>query len=153
MCHGRCACSPRTAAQAGPDTGPRFHRPDRNDIRRACRRYGRRTAQSGAMTALTTLPQSRGIRAVFGPILFLLLWEGTARVLTDSFVLAGPTAIAAYLIDNAGLMWRALIETLTNAAAGFIIGNVAAVALAILAIVVPRSELAVRGFALLVFCL
>ncbi|MEO0746710.1 MAG: ABC transporter permease subunit, partial [Pseudomonadota bacterium] len=51
------------------------------------------------------------------------------------------------------LMARALWVTLGNAAAGFVIGNLAAVALAAIALVWPRSERVVTGLALLIFCL
>lgn len=91
--------------------------------------------------------------AWIGPALFLLVWEVAARWLGDAFVLAGPIAILGYLADNAGLMTRALGVTLTNAAAGFLIGNLVAVALAVIAVLWPRSEAAIRAFALLVFCL
>ena len=50
-------------------------------------------------------------------------------------------------------MTRALWVTLGNAAAGFVIGNLAALSLAGLALVWPRSERVVTGLALLVFCL
>lgn len=106
------------------------------------------------MTATAQIPQSRGIKsAISGPLLFLLIWECAARLLSGSFVLAGPIAIADYLIDNTALMARALAETLKNAALGFLIGNMVAIALAVLAIVVPRTEMMVRGLALLVFCI
>ncbi|GAB5447096.1 ABC transporter permease [Gymnodinialimonas sp.] len=88
-----------------------------------------------------------------GPVLVVLLWEVLARALVDAFVLAAPSAILSYLYQNAGLMTRALIETLTNALAGFVLGNLAAVILAIFAIVLPRSDAMVRGLALVVFCL
>lgn len=88
-----------------------------------------------------------------GPIMAVLVWEGLAHVLADTFVLAGPTAILGYLYDNAGLMSRALAETLGNALSGFIIGNLAAVVLAVIATVWPRSDAMVRGLALVVFCL
>ena len=88
-----------------------------------------------------------------GPVIAVLLWEALARVLSDAFVLAGPSAILWYLSDNAGLMARALTETLTNALAGFVIGNLAAVILAAIATVWPRSDMMVRGMALVVFCL
>jgi sulfonate transport system permease protein len=51
------------------------------------------------------------------------------------------------------LMSRALGVTLGNAAAGFVIGNLAAVLLAGIALVWPRSERVITGLALLVFCL
>jgi len=97
-------------------------------------------------------PAVRGT-ALRGPLLFLLVWEVTARFLSDAFVLAGPIAVIAYLADHFGLIARALGVTLKNAAAGFVMGNLAAVVLAVMAVLVPRSESAIRGFSLLVFCL
>ncbi|MCK0149456.1 ABC transporter permease subunit [Marivita sp. S6314] len=90
---------------------------------------------------------------LFGPVLVLLAWEVLARVLDGAFVLAGPSAILSYLVEHAGLVWRALGATLTNAVLGFAIGNAVAIVLATTAIVVPRSEALIRGLALLVFCL
>lgn len=91
--------------------------------------------------------------AALGPLVALLVWEVAARALSDAFVLAAPSAIAIYLVQNAGLMARALGVTLANAGAGFIIGNLAAIALAMLVTLVPRSDRLVQGLALLVFCL
>ncbi|RMA42258.1 ABC transporter permease [Rhodophyticola porphyridii] len=96
----------------------------------------------------------RGLsRLLSGPLLTLLLWEILGHALADAFVLAPPSAILVYLYENLGLMGRALAVTLTNAAAGFVIGNLAAIALAVLASAWPRSDAVVRGLALLVFCL
>ena len=50
-------------------------------------------------------------------------------------------------------MARALAVTLTNAAAGFVIGNAAAILLAGLAIAIPRSDPLIRALALVIFCL
>jgi sulfonate transport system permease protein len=89
----------------------------------------------------------------FGLLLVLLGWEVAARALTDAFVLAAPSEVAIYLLENRGLMLRALAETLSNAAAGFVIGNVAALILAGIALIWPRCERVVLGVALVVFCL
>lgn len=83
----------------------------------------------------------------------LVVWEVAGRLLTDSFVLAAPSDVLRYLIGDWQLMARALWVTLGNAAAGFVIGNLAAVALAAIALVWPRSERVVTGLALLIFCL
>lgn len=80
-------------------------------------------------------------------------WELAARLLTDAFVLAGPSDIALYLAQNWQLMGRALGVTLGNASAGFVIGNLAALVLAAIALVWPRSERVITGLALLIFCL
>ena len=93
------------------------------------------------------------ISRLLGPLCAVLIWEIIARALSDAFVLAAPSAILLYLTDNAGLMARGLGVTLANAGAGFVIGNGAAIVLATLATVWPRSDAMVRGLALVVFCL
>ena len=88
-----------------------------------------------------------------GILLLFAGWELAGRLLTDAFVLATPSEVALYLARDWRLMSRALGVTLGNAAAGFVIGNLAAVALAGIALVWPRSERVITGLALLVFCL
>lgn len=88
-----------------------------------------------------------------GVVVLLLVWEVSARALTVAFVLAGPIEIAVYLVQNAELMGRALAVTLGNAAAGFVLGNAAAILLAAVAVLWPRSRTIVTGVGLLVFCL
>jgi ABC-type nitrate/sulfonate/bicarbonate transport system permease component len=95
----------------------------------------------------------RGSGAALGVIALIAVWEIAARALTGLYVLAAPSEVAAWLFANRGLMSRALGVTLTNAAAGFVIGNLAAILLAALALLWPRSERVVTGLALLVFCL
>ena len=93
------------------------------------------------------------IRTALGWIAALVVLEIVGRMLAGAFVLAPPSAIALYLIENFGLMARALGVTLGNAVIGFAIGNVAAIVLAAVAVVWPRSDRMIRGVALLVFCL
>jgi ABC-type nitrate/sulfonate/bicarbonate transport system permease component len=88
-----------------------------------------------------------------GLILVLIGWEAAARALSGAFILAAPSEVLAYLIENRGLMLRALGETLGNAAAGFVLGNIAALALAGIALAWPASQRIVTGVALVVFCL
>ncbi|WP_371038628.1 ABC transporter permease [Rhodosalinus sp. FB01] len=85
--------------------------------------------------------------------LVLAGWELSAHALSGAFVLAAPSEVIAYLIANRGLMLRALGETLGNAAAGFVLGNLAALLLASIALAWPRSQRLVTGVALVVFCL
>jgi ABC-type nitrate/sulfonate/bicarbonate transport system permease component len=92
-------------------------------------------------------------RAWPGVVLLLVAWEIAARALTEAFVLAAPSEVAAYLAGEWALMARALGVTLGNAAAGYVVGNLAAVMLAGIALLWPRSERVVTGLALLVFCL
>ena len=80
-----------------------------------------------------------GISPWLGVAVLLLAWELAGRFLSDAFVLAAPSDVLRYLAGEWRLMARGLWFTLVNAAAGFVIGNVAAVALAGLALGWPRS--------------
>jgi sulfonate transport system permease protein len=111
------------------------------------------------MTEAATVPAAipaaprRGVGPWVGIAAIFLIWEISGRALTDAFVLAAPSEVALYLVREWALMGRALWVTLGNAAAGYVIGNLAAVALAGIALIWPRSERVVTGLALLVFCL
>jgi len=85
--------------------------------------------------------------------ILLALWELAGRQLSGAFVLASPSEVLRYLAEEWRMMARALAVTLGNAALGFVFGNLAAIALATLASVWPRTERVVAGLALLVFCL
>ncbi|MEM9229700.1 MAG: ABC transporter permease subunit [Pseudomonadota bacterium] len=106
---------------------------------------------------MTTLAAGRRHRTVpwsiLGPMLVLALWEAGIQASQQTYVIAAPSTILVYIAENAGLLSRALGATLVNAAAGFILGNLAAILLAAVAIAVPRAEAVIRGLALLVFCL
>ena len=94
-----------------------------------------------------------GSKPAFGVIALILAWEVLARSLSEAFVLAAPSEVAGYLLSNQALMARALGVTISNAAAGFVIGNLASLFLAAIALIWPRSEAVIKGLALLVFCL
>lgn len=83
----------------------------------------------------------------------LALWESLAHLNPDSVLITGPSGIVGYWIANAGLMTRASVATSLAAACGFLWGNVAAVILGAIALLIPRSERVVSAFSLLVFCL
>ncbi|MBF9036221.1 ABC transporter permease subunit [Rhodobacterales bacterium HKCCE2091] len=86
-------------------------------------------------------------------LVLIVLWEAGARLTAGSFVIAAPSAIVAHIAENAGLLWRALLATSSAAAQGFVWGNLAGIALALVAVLVPRSERVLSTLALLVFCL
>lgn len=88
-----------------------------------------------------------------GALALLLLWQGAALALQGLHVLAGPVEVTAHIIDNAGLLARAARATLANAAAGFVVGNLAAVLLALAILVAPPLRGVVAALALVVFCL
>ncbi|NUB45463.1 ABC transporter permease subunit [Fertoebacter nigrum] len=83
----------------------------------------------------------------------LALWEAAGQATAGRFLIAGPSEIADYLWTNAGLVGRALAVTLQAATAGFLLGNLAAMALACVALLVPRMAWLISALALLVFCL
>lgn len=83
----------------------------------------------------------------------LTLWEGLARLNAASILVSGPSAIALYMSENAGLVVRASLATSQNAAWGFFWGNLAALVFAALAVLIPRISGLVGALLLLVFCL
>lgn len=91
--------------------------------------------------------------ALVAVALALIVGEAAARLLDGSFVLAAPSEVAVTLVLEAELLGRALLATGSTALAGFVLGNAAAVALAAIAVLVPRAERVVTGVALAVFCL
>lgn len=93
------------------------------------------------------------ITSIFGAILAVLTWHGFAILLDGQFILASPLAVINHIIENFGLLWRALMATLESAAIGYILGNLVAIFLACLAVTVPKLETPISFIALLVFCL
>lgn len=90
--------------------------------------------------------------ALAGSLLLLALWQGAALAL-GPYLLAGPFRTAGWAVAHPGLLARALSVTGANAAAGFMLGNLAAMALAGVALLWPRLAGLVSGLALVVFCL
>ena len=111
------------------------------------------------MTAAPALARVRpdargpGLRPALAGVMALLLWEALGRAMTGTFLFAPPSAILSHLAGEPGLYLRATGVTLWHALLGFMIGNAVAIALATLAIAVPRSEAVIRALALVVFCL
>lgn len=92
-------------------------------------------------------------RAAAPAVLLLALWQLAAAASEGRFLLAGPVAVAGWIGDNPGLVGRALSTTLSNAAWGFLAGNLAAVLIALPAMLWPRALDLLSGLALVVFCL
>lgn len=93
------------------------------------------------------------LKAGFAALVLLALWEGMAQYLSDGILFVGPLGITGYLWENAGLLRRAASTTTQNAALGFVWGNLAAVVMACLVTLLPRTERVVSASALVVFCL
>ncbi|MEL6452362.1 MAG: ABC transporter permease subunit [Pseudomonadota bacterium] len=92
-------------------------------------------------------------RPVGWALLALALWELGVRAVAGGVLISSPTAIAAYVGNNSGLLARAVFETSVNALWGFMWGNLGAIVLAAAIMLVPRSERALSALALLVFCI
>ena len=92
-------------------------------------------------------------QALAGAVGALALWQLAALALAGSYLLAGPVDVVRYLSANWGLISRALGITLENAVLGFVAGNLAAVALALIVALAPRARMVVSAVALVVFCL
>ena len=72
-----------------------------------------------------------GVTTVAGLAIVIGLWELIARTaLDDQHILAPPSGIVSAVVDNWNLYQRAVRYTLSEAAWGFLWGNLAAIALA-----------------------
>lgn len=99
-------------------------------------------------------PWASVVRTALGFAVVVVVWEVLARTALDGTrLLAPPTGIVDAIVDNANLYQRALRTTVSEAAWGFLWGNLAAIALATLAGVLPITERVVLRVALVVFCL
>lgn len=105
------------------------------------------------MTAQPRPKIRASLRVLIGGAAALIAWELIAHFLRGTYLLAGPIAISAYIWEHAGLIARALKVTTTEAAIGFLLGNAAAIGLAVIATLIPRSERLISALALVVFCL
>lgn len=113
-----------------------------------------RLAGSATTRGPTAPPARSTLRSrAAAPLLLLALWQGAAMLTAGRFLIAGPAEVAAWLVDHPGLTLRAARVTLMNALAGFVAGNLAAMLLAALAMLWPRSRPAVLALALAVYCL
>ena len=91
---------------------------------------------------------------VAGLAIVVGLWELIARTALDGkHLIAPPSGIVSAAVDNWNLYQRAVRYTLSEAAWGFLWGNLAAVALASVVAVLPFTERVTLRISLVVFCL
>ncbi len=94
------------------------------------------------------------LRAVLGWVAAVAVWELVARtLLAGRHLIGAPSGIVGKLIDNAALYARGLWFTTVEAGAGYLLGNLAAVALALVVVLLPGLERTVLRLALVVYCL
>ena len=95
----------------------------------------------------------RVLSAVVG-VGVILLWELLARtVYAGSYRLSPPTAVVAEFLEFRGLYLRNLWHSSKTAAWGFLWGNLAAMALAVISSLIPPLRRSVGAIALTIFCL
>ncbi|WP_440711411.1 ABC transporter permease [Herbiconiux sp. YIM B11900] len=94
------------------------------------------------------------VRGVLAVVVVLALWQlvGAAGLVAGG-ALPAPTAIVTSFVQNAGVYPQHIWATLQAAAAGFVIGNVVAVLLAVLFLLVPAAERISRILLVTLFCL
>ncbi|MHA7860266.1 ABC transporter permease [Tessaracoccus sp. Y36] len=81
-------------------------------------------------------------------------WEVLARtLLAGRHLLGAPSGIVGKLVAKAGVYGRGLLYTSGEALWGYLLGNGAAVLLALLVVLLPWSERLVLRLALVVYCL
>ena len=91
------------------------------------------------------------LRSVVGALCFVTGWEAFARLIGGTVFFSAPSAIGEHLFANRAILTRATLETLANASVGFLWGNLIAVVLAVVIVLVPRTDRVVSTLALLVF--
>ncbi len=112
-----------------------------------------RRGRGGTSLAIHAMAKGRGWGAALPAVAALILWEAISHLPGATYLIAGPTDVAIWLTANAGLAARATAVTVKAAALGFLWGNLAAIALALLSLALPRIERFISTLALLVFCL
>lgn len=94
------------------------------------------------------------LRTILGWVLVIGVWELVARtVLAGRHLVGTPSGIVVKLVENAEVYARGLLFTTREAAVGYLIGNLAAVALALGVVLLPGLERMVLRLALVVYCL
>lgn len=94
------------------------------------------------------------LRAALGWAVVIGLWELLGRTLLAGRHLIGvPSGIVLKVVENAETYGRGLWFTTREAALGYLYGNLAAIVLALVVVLLPGLERQVLRFALVVYCL
>lgn len=93
------------------------------------------------------------LRGAIAGLFVAAVWMGAAAVLGPSGGVPWPASVARWWWehrDNVGLHAR---QTASEASRGFLVGNVLAIAVAVIAFLVPRLERAALSVAVMTYCL
>ena len=102
----------------------------------------------GAPSRGTNRPAA--LRTVLGWVLVVAVWEWVARtVLAGRHLIGVPSGIVVKLVENSEVYGRGLWFTTREAVFGYLLGNLAAVMLALLVVLLP-GLLAVMGLEIVV---
>jgi len=106
-------------------------------------------------TLALSAPVSRRLRATGTILAILLAWEVAARLFVPGAnpIIPPPTVLVTYLADHASILALAIRPTLIEASAGFVIGSLISVILAIIFVRWPTIEAALGNSVVLLHSL
>lgn len=111
-------------------------------------------ARGGRPRAGQRRPAADVVKVAVSWLVVLAIWELLARVvLADRYLLGSPSGMVLDAVAKADVYGRALLYTGREALWGYLWGNLAAVSLAFVVALLPRSERLVLRLALVVYCL
>lgn len=93
------------------------------------------------------------VRTLGGWLIFLVGWQLLAMALAGTRLIASPVGVVADIAANASLYLRALGYTGFEAVLGYLIGNAAAVMIALFVAVLPWTERIALRVSLVIYCL
>ena len=117
----------------------------------------RPTVRSRSRPTTATRPaflSAARLRVALGWVLVIGLWELVGRtILAGRHLIGVPSGIVVKLVENVEVYGRGLGYTTREALIGYVLGNLAAAALALLVVLLPGLERLVLRLALVVYCL
>ncbi|OUZ08018.1 ABC transporter permease [Aeromicrobium sp. PE09-221] len=103
------------------------------------------------------VPSSRWTSAGLGVIglasVIALWWIAAATVLSDARIPTPPGVVSTIVDDGVGFYWRHFSVTINEASLGFLYGNVAALVLASVVLVLPFTEQLITQIAVVTYCI
>lgn len=95
---------------------------------------------------------SKSAGGAVGVVGVLLVWELGAHVLAGRHILPSPYQVAIEMWHDKSYYWPNMLVTLREAAKGYVVGNVLAIAMAIIFVQVPLVERLLMRLAIASYC-